>query len=65
MKKGLCMAGLNFPGNARYRVPEAGKLNLASWELIPYLLGRCASVREARPVLEQALCHGRGVLRPG
>ena len=55
MKKGLCMAGLNFPGNARYRVPEAGKLNLASWELIPYLLGRCASVREARPVLEQ-LC---------
>ena len=54
-EKGLCMAGLNFPGNARYRAPEAGKINVASWELIPYLLGSCASVEEAAAVLEE-LC---------
>lgn len=54
-EKGLCMAGLNFPGNACYRAPEAGKINVASWELIPYLLGSCASVEEAEPILKR-LC---------
>ena len=54
-EKGLCMAGLNFPGNARYRAPEAGKTNVASWEMIPYLLGSCASVDEAEIILKK-LC---------
>ncbi len=50
---GLCMAGLNFPGNAFYPEKEAeGKVNLSPFELIPYLLGRCASVREARRALQ-------------
>ena len=50
---GLCMAGLNFEGFARY----GGKARdrVASFELIPWLLGQCASVAEARPMLEQ-LC---------
>lgn len=51
-EKGLCMAGLRFAGNAVYAPrPENGWLNLAPWELIPYLLGTCATVEEARAAL--------------
>ncbi len=50
-EKGLCMAGLNFVGNACYRSAMPDKLNLAQFELIPYLLGKCASVREATELL--------------
>lgn len=50
-EKGLCMAGLNFPGNAYYRKPDAGKKNVATFELIPWLLGVCASVAEAEAEL--------------
>ncbi len=50
-EKGLCIAGLNFVGNARYRAEEKGKDNIAPWELIPWILGRCASVNEARALL--------------
>ncbi|MDE6373477.1 MAG: choloylglycine hydrolase, partial [Clostridia bacterium] len=46
-EKGLCMAGLNFVGNAYYKKIESGKINLAQFEFIPYTLGKCASVREA------------------
>ncbi len=46
-EKGLCIAGLNFVGNAVYRDYERGKINLAQFELAPYLLGKCASVKEA------------------
>lgn len=53
-EKGLYMAGLYFPGNARYfDAPEAGRLNVAPWELIPLILGSCASLREARAKLER------------
>ena len=52
-EKGLCVAGLNFVGNARYGKPEAGKENIAQFELIPWLLGTCATVREARRKLER------------
>ena len=48
-EKGLCMAGLRFAESAVYAPrPQAGFLNLAPWELIPYLLGTCATVAEAR-----------------
>lgn len=50
-EKGLAMAGLNFVGNAVYHDPAAGKDNLAQFELIAWILGRCASVREARALL--------------
>lgn len=46
-EKGLCMAGLNFVGNAHYNDEESGKLNIAQFELIPYILGKCSSVKEA------------------
>lgn len=46
-EKGLCMAGLNFVGNAFYGEKNHAKVNLAQFELIPYLLGKCASTDEA------------------
>lgn len=53
-ERGLCMAGLRFAGNARYADrPAAGKVNLAPWELIPYLLGRYATIGEVRNALRE------------
>ena len=50
-EKGLGMAGLNFVGNAVYRQPEPGRDNIAQFEFIPWVLGKCASVQEARALL--------------
>ncbi len=50
-EKGLAMAGLNFPGNAFYQKSDGRGLELASFEVIPWLLGRCASVKEAEEYL--------------
>ena len=53
-EKGLCAAGLNFVGNAVYTAVLPGKENIAQFELIPWLLGSCASVAEARTLLAGA-----------
>lgn len=45
-EKGLCMAGLNFVGNAVYGEYKSGKENVAQYEFISYLLSRCATVDE-------------------
>ena len=50
---GLAMAGLNFPGNAHYGSPLPGRDNIAVFALIPWLLGQCASVEEAEPLLKK------------
>ena len=52
-EKGLCIAGLNFVGNAVYRSPEPGRVNVAQFELIPWLLGGCATAQEAQTLLER------------
>ncbi len=52
-EKGLAVAGLNFPGYAREGKPVEGKVNLTPYEFIPFLLGRYASLEEARPFLER------------
>lgn len=52
-EKGLAMAGLNFVGNAVYRESISGKDNVAQFELIPWILGQCASVAQARRLLER------------
>lgn len=52
-EKGLAMAGLHFLHSAVYRQPQPDRTNLAVFELIPWILGCCASVREARTALEQ------------
>lgn len=51
-EKGLCMAGLNFVGNAVYRKPESGKDNVAQFEFIAWILGQCADVKAARAKLQ-------------
>ena len=45
---GLSMAGLNFPGNADYKPEAPGLDNVAPFEFIPWLLGQCATVPQAR-----------------
>ena len=47
-EKGLGMAGLNFVESCRYGALQSGARNIAQFELIPWLLGRCASLAEAR-----------------
>lgn len=45
---GLYIAGLNYVGNAKYLTQKADKINLAPYELIPYILSRCKSIKEAK-----------------
>lgn len=52
-EKGLGMAGLNFVGNADYKESVADKDNVASFEFIPWILGQCASVKEAEVLLKK------------
>ena len=52
-EKGLCMAGLNFVGNAHYNEEKKDKVNLAQYEFIPYILGKCATVSQALKELER------------
>ncbi len=51
-EKGLSIAGLNFPDNAVYNQKSSAKRNIAPFELIPYLLGKCATVDEAQSEIE-------------
>lgn len=50
---GLCMAGLNFPGNAVYHPLDGGKINIAPFELILYILGTCKNLDEAGTELKK------------
>lgn len=50
-EKGLAIAGLNFVGNAHYNKPVEGRENVAVFELIWWLLGSCATVKECREKL--------------
>lgn len=52
-EKGLAMAGLNFVGNACYGKAVPGRENVASFELIPWILGQCGSVAQARELLDR------------
>lgn len=52
-EKGLCIAGLNFVGNAFYREPAPDCDNIAQFELIPWILGQCTTVQEARLLLQR------------
>lgn len=47
-EKGLSMAGLNFPGNADYKPEAEGKDNVSPFEFIPWILGQCTTVAEAK-----------------
>jgi len=52
-EKGLSIAGLNFPDNADYKPYCAEKDNVAPFELIPWILGQCASVDDACSLLKR------------
>lgn len=48
---GLCAAALNFPAYAVYQEAHQGAINLAAFELIPYILSACKTLTEARTLL--------------
>ena len=50
-EKGLGMAGLNFVGNAGYADISPDSNNVAQFEFIPWILCQCASLSEARELL--------------
>ena len=50
-EKGLCMAGLNFVGNAHYFQPADGQDNVAQFEFIPWVLSQCENVKQAKEML--------------
>lgn len=51
-EKGLAIAGLRFAGFSEYREKIENKINVASFELIPYLLTECENVKETEKLLE-------------
>lgn len=50
-EKGLSIAGLNFPSNAKYYPYEEKNKNIASFEVIPYILCTCGTVEEVNNLL--------------
>ncbi len=52
-EKGVSMAGLMFAGNAHYPGMAEGKDNIAPFEFIPWILGRCGTMAEVRSLLEK------------
>ncbi len=51
-EKGLSIAGLNFPGNAVYHPCKENTDNITPFELIPWILGQCATIPEALKLLK-------------
>lgn len=49
---GLSMAGLNFPKYAKYYPQKNTAVNIAPFEIIPWILRHCRSVDEATVLLE-------------
>ena len=52
-EKGLGLAALRFEGGSMYQEFTPGKDNIAQYELFPWLLGQCSTVKEARVLLEK------------
>lgn len=50
-EEGLGMAGLNFPENADYKPVKEGMDNISPFEFIPWILGQCATVEEAKNLM--------------
>lgn len=52
-EKGLSVAALNFPDNAVYQPVKVDKVNVASYELIAWILSRFQSVDEVVKILDE------------
>lgn len=50
-EKGLGMAGLLFAGNAVFHEVAEDRDNIAQFELIPWILGQCSTVTEAKDLI--------------
>lgn len=61
-EKGLAMAGLNFVGYAHYAPPAPDRDNIPHYALISWILGKCASVAQAKALL-QRICITPEVFR--
>ncbi len=51
---GLSIAGLNFPGNAVYHPAKKNCHNITPFEFIPWILGQCKNLIEARELMRNA-----------
>ena len=51
-EKGLCVAGLNFPGKAHYEKATSGKINVASFEFVTRVLCQCKNTNEAESFIK-------------
>lgn len=49
---GLGMAGLNFDGPCHYFPEDPAKDNVTPFEFIPYILGKCKNVSEAKDLMK-------------
>lgn len=52
-ENGLCMAGLNFVGNAVYNKGALNGEKVAQFELLPYILSQCDTVEQTKSLLEK------------
>ena len=52
-EKGLSIAALSFPGEAHYHPQKPGVVNLAPWEVIPFVLAQCETAAQARHLLSK------------
>ena len=58
-EKGLCMAALRFTGKTVYaEKATVGEVGITSFELIPWVLGQCASIDEADALLRKTRIVG-------
>ena len=53
-EKGLSIAALSFPSEAKYHEKSTDLINLAPWELIPFILCQCETVAQAKKLLSKA-----------
>ena len=51
-ERGLCIAGLNFLYNANYKKSIDGAINLAPYEISPYFLRSCATIKEVKELVK-------------
>ncbi|WP_297819371.1 choloylglycine hydrolase [uncultured Lactobacillus sp.] len=51
-EKGLGMAGLAYADRATYMPAKEDKKNIASFELIPYILGQCENIAQVKELLD-------------
>ena len=50
---GLCIAGLNLPFSTQYNSFVGTKINICSFEIIPYILSTCSTINEVEKLLNK------------